>query len=426
MSEEKRIEQGYRWAREQYAGWGVETERALERLNGVAVSLPCWQGDDVGGFERAGGGGGDLGGGGIAATGRYPGKARSLGELRSDLEAALRLIPGMHRVNLHACYLDNGGRFVERDAIGAEHFGSWIEWAQGQGTGLDFNPTFFGHPQAAEGFTLSHRDAGVRKFWVAHGRACRRIAAAMGRELGRACVNNVWIPDGYKDLPVDRKGPRERLAEALDAVFAERLDERWVVDSVEGKLFGIGVESYTAGSHEFYLGYAATRGKWLCLDTGHFHPTEAVSDKISAVLGFVPGLLLHLSRPVRWDSDHVVILDDELVAIAREVVRGGYLERVRLGLDYFDASINRVAAWVIGARGVLKAVLGALLEPTARLEQMEREGDYTGRLALLEEAKGLPWGAVWDEYCRRRGVPAGEAWLEAARRYEVEVLSRRV
>ncbi|MEJ5260694.1 MAG: L-rhamnose isomerase [Anaerohalosphaeraceae bacterium] len=419
---EKTIEQAYALAREQYAQLGVDTEKALEQLAGIPISLHCWQGDDVGGFERAGA---ELSGGGIQATGNYPGKARTLEELRMDLDKALSLIPGRHRLNLHACYLDNGGRFVDRDQIELRHFQSWIDWAKERRMGMDFNPTFFSHPKAADGFTLSHPDKAIRQFWIEHGIRCRRIGAEMGRQLGSATVTNVWIPDGFKDIPADRTAPRERLKESLDAVFAEKLDPRCNLDAVESKLFGIGAESYTVGSHEFYLGYAVSRQKLLCLDAGHFHPTEVISDKISSVLAFVPGLLLHVSRPVRWDSDHVVILDDELRAVAREIVRSGRLDRIHIGLDFFDASINRIAAWVIGSRNLLKALLTALLEPADTLRQFEGRFDYTARLAWMEMLKTMPWSAVWEYYCLKNNVPSERGWLEEVRRYETDVLRKR-
>jgi L-rhamnose isomerase len=416
-----RFDQTYTLARERYAELGVDTEHALREIATIPISLHCWQGDDVGGFERTSG---EIGGG-LAVTGGHPGKARTPGELRGDLEKALSLIPGRHRLNLHASYAELGGRRIERSAYTVEHFQSWIDWCRAQGLGFDFNPTYFAHPLAADGFTLSHRDAAIRRYWIEHGRACRRIAAEAGRQLGSAAVTNFWIPDGYKDLPVDRQAPRERLAAALDEIFAEPLDPQHQLDAVESKLFGLGSESYVVGSHEFYLGYATTRRKLYCLDAGHFHPTESLADKISSVLQFVPGLLLHLSRGVRWDSDHVVLLDDPTRAILEEVVRGNFLDRTHLGLDYFDASINRVAAWVIGSRNVLKALLLALLEPTAKLRELETSGDLTGRLALLEELKSLPFGAVWDEYCRRANVPIGAAWLDEVRAYERQVLAQR-
>lgn len=411
----------YSLAQETYSGLGVDTEAALQRLAKVAISLHCWQGDDVGGFENAG----DLSGSGLAATGNYPGKARTIDELRSDLEQAYKLIPGRHRLNLHACYGDFRGRKVDRNAITVEQFQSWIDWARSHGLGLDFNPTYFAHPKAASGFTLAHPDQGIRQFWIEHGIACRKIGAEMGRQLGTPAVTNVWIPDGTKDLPVDRKTPRERLAASLDALFQEKIDPRHNLDAVESKLFGIGSESYVVGSHEFYLGYAVKHQKLVCLDAGHFHPTETLTDKISSVLQFVPELLLHVSRGVRWDSDHVVILDDHLRGIMEELVRGDFLGRTHIGLDYFDASINRIAAWTIGTRNALKALLIAMLEPTAKLHELENAGDNTARLVMLEELKTLPFAAVWDEHCRRSNVPVGAAWLEEIRAYEKNVLSRR-
>ena len=415
------VERAYRLAHEHYAELGVDTAAALAALEKVSVSLHCWHGDDVGGFESSAG----LTGGGIQATGNYPGKARTSDELRSDLDAALVLIPGRHRLNLHSIYADYAGRRIERDELLPEHFAAWIDWAKSRQMGLDFNGTFFSHPLADGGFTLASRDEGVRRFWVRHGIACRQIGEAFGRELGTVCVTNVWIPDGFKDIPVDRKTPRELLRRSLDEMFALPLDPRCVLDAVESKLFGIGSESYVVGSHEFYLGYAISQGKLLCLDAGHFHPTEGIADKISAVLQWLPEILLHVSRGVRWDSDHVVILSDELRQICEEIVRGGFLSRVHIGLDFFDASINRIAAWVIGTRALLKGMLIALLEPAALLRQCEAEGDFTQRLALLEETRLLPAGIVWDYYCQTHNVPVGMTWLDHARGYERDVLSRR-
>jgi len=419
---EAAIESAYALARERYAELGVDTERALAKLQRVSVSLHCWQGDDVGGFEN------DLGltGGGIQATGNYPGKARSGDELRSDIDAALKLIPGKHRLNLHALYAETGGKKVERNRLGPEHFTRWLDWAKSRGIGLDFNGSFFSHPLANEGFTLASRDDGIRRFWIEHGIACRKIGAAFGRELGSPCVTNVWIPDGYKDIPADRKTPREILRRSLDAIFAEKIDLRVHRDAVESKLFGIGSESYVVGSHEFYLGYAIENRTLLCLDAGHYHPTEGIADKISATLVWLDEILLHVSRGVRWDSDHVVILNDDLRAIAEEIVRGDFLNRVHIGLDFFDASINRIAAWVIGTRALLKSLLIALVDPIGTLRERETAGDFTARLALLEEAKSLPWAAVWDAHCLRENVPVGSAWLDEVGHYEREVLSRRV
>ena len=419
---DKNIDSAYQIAKQEYAAFGVDTEAAMRRLEGIPVSMHCWQGDDVGGFETAGA---ELSGGGIQATGNYPGKARTIAELRGDIEKALSVIPGHHRLNLHACYLDHGGKFVDRDQIEPAHFQSWIDWAKANHLGMDFNPTYFSHTKAADGFTLSHPDKAIRDFWIEHGIRCRKIGAEMGRQLGTPTVTNFWMPDGYKDTPVDRTAPRERMAQSLDSIFGELLDPAFHLDAVESKLFGLGVESYTVGSHEFYLGYAVSRQVLLCLDAGHFHPTEMISEKIPSVLLFCPGLLLHVSRPVRWDSDHVVILDNELEAIAKEVIRSGKTDRIHIGLDFFDASINRVAAWVIGTRNMLKALLIALLEPTDELRKAELAMDYTKRLVLLEELKTLPWAAVWDAYCVRKGVPTGMAWFDEIRQYEKAVLSKR-
>jgi L-rhamnose isomerase len=417
----RHLERSYQLALERYAKLDVNVDRALKILATIPVSLHCWQGDDVGGFEHSGG----TLGGGLLATGNYPGKARTPDELRADLEKAYSLIPGKHRLNLHAFYGEFGGKKIDRDEIEPEHFKHWISWAKRNGLGLDFNPTCFSHPKANDGFTLSHKDKSIRKFWIEHCIRSREIGAAMGKVLGQACVTNVWVPDGMKDTPADRVGPRERLAESLDAVFKKPISSKFNLDAVEPKLFGIGSESYVVGSHEFYLGYAVSRKKLLTLDAGHYHPTESIADKISSVLQYIPEILLHVSRGVRWDSDHVVILNDDLLAIAREIVANGFEKRVHIGLDYFDASINRVAAWTIGARNMVRALLIAMLEPTKKLRVAEREGDYTTRLALQEEAKTLPFGAVWDYYCASKGVPAGENWLMEVKRYEKEVLSKR-
>jgi len=411
---DKQIEGAYVLAKERYAGIGVDTERALKVLSGVVISLHCWQGDDVGGFEAEGG---ELTGG-IAATGNYPGKARNADELRSDLDMAYSLIPGQHRLNLHAIYAETGGKKVERNLLQPEHFANWVGWAKDRGRGLDFNPTLFSHPLANDGFTLSSHDKGVRDFWIEHCIACRKIGAYFGQELGTPCVTNIWIPDGYKDTPVDRTAPRQHLRNSLDTILAEKIDPHFNLDAVEPKLFGIGSESYVTGSHEFYLAYAATREVLLCLDSGHFHPTEGIADKISSVLLYLDEILLHVSRGVRWDSDHVVVYSDDLQAIAQEIVRGGFLERVHIGLDYFDASINRVAAWTIGTRNTLMALLTALLEPLETLRQYEMSGDFTSRLALLEGLKGMPFGAVWDYHCLQKGVPIGTGFVDAIKHYE--------
>ncbi|SDS36078.1 L-rhamnose isomerase [Paenibacillaceae bacterium GAS479] len=410
------IRQSYELAREQYAKHGIDTDAILEELSRIKLSIHCWQGDDVRGFlfqdqELSGG---------ISVTGSYPGAARTPDELRGDLEKAFSLIPGKHKVNLHAIYADTAEK-VDLDALEPRHFQAWVDWAAEQGLGLDFNPTCFSHPKAADGFTLSHPDAAIRQFWIDHCKASRRIGAFFGETLGQPCVTNVWIPDGYKDIPADRLAPRVRLKEALDEVFSEPLDPAHNLDAVESKLFGIGSEAYVVGSHEFYMGYGLQNNKLICLDSGHFHPTETISNKLSSLSLFASGILLHVSRPMRWDSDHVVILDDELLEIGRELVRGDLLERTHIGLDFFDGSINRVAAWVIGTRSTLKALMRAMLEPVEELRRAELAGDYTTRLALAEEFKSYPFGAIWDYYCELSGVPAREAWLAEVKEYEQQV-----
>jgi len=407
-------------AKERYADLGLNTDTAIATLAKIPISLHCWQGDDVGGFENHGTG---LTGG-IAVTGNYPGKARNPEELRADVEKALECIPGRHRINLHAFYGEFGGKKVDRNEIEPKHFQNWIDWAKQLKLGMDFNPTCFSHPKASDGFTLSHTDRGIRNFWIEHCIASREIGAAMGKALGSPTVTNVWIPDGYKDTPVDRMSPRKRLTESLDKIFAKPISPKVNLDAVECKLFGIGSESYVVGSHEFYLGYAIKNQKLLCLDAGHFHPTEGIADKITSTLLYVPEILLHVSRGVRWDSDHVVVLDDALQSIAQELVRNKLLNRTRIGLDFFDASINRIAAWVIGTRNTIKSLLIAMLEPPS-LAEAERNGDFSARLAWMEEAKSLPWSAVWDQYCTMSGVPVGEAWLAEVQGYEKTVLSKR-
>ncbi|SCY15536.1 L-rhamnose isomerase [Basfia succiniciproducens] len=414
------VQQAYELAKKQFADIGVDTEQALALLDQLPISMHCWQGDDVSGFEQ---GAGALSGG-IQTTGNYPGKARTPQELRADLDKAVSLIPGKKRLNLHASYLEADHR-VDRNEVKPEHFANWVAWAKANNMGLDFNPTYFSHPLSAEA-TLSHQNKEIRDFWIEHGKACRKISEYFGKELGTASVMNIWIPDGSKDLVVDKFAPRQRLVEALDEIIAEKIDAKYHLDAVESKLFGIGVESYTVGSNEFYAAYAVSRGTALCLDAGHFHPTEVISDKISAVMPFVQHLLLHVSRPVRWDSDHVVLLDDETQAIAGEIIRNQLFDRVHIGLDFFDASINRIAAWVIGMRNMQKALLRALLEPTDELRALENARDFGSRLALLEEQKSLPWQAVWDMYCERHNVPVGRRWLDEVRAYEKTVLSQRV
>ncbi len=418
----KQLQDAYVLAQERYAALGVDTEQALAQLAQISLSLHCWQGDDVAGFEAPDA---ELTGG-IAATGNYPGKARNAAELRSDLDQAYRLIPGRHRLSLHAIYAEPGTTPVERNALRPEHFASWVDWAKANQHGLDFNPTCFSHPLSDSGFTLASSDPQIRQFWIEHCIASRKIGESFGRELGTPCVTNIWIPDGFKDTPVDRTTPRRLLKASLDEVFAVPIDRQYNLDAVESKLFGLGSESYVVGSHEFYLGYALTNGILLCLDSGHFHPTELISDKLSAVLMYAQGVVLHISRGVRWDSDHVVTFTDELQTIMHEVIHGGQLERIHIGLDFFDASINRIAAWVIGSRNVLRAGLLALLTPIDRLRHFEVDGDYTARLALLEELKGLPWGAVWDHFCVQQNVPVGVRFLDEIKAYEAQELSQRV
>ncbi|MED5020811.1 L-rhamnose isomerase [Paenibacillus chibensis] len=407
-------------AKKLYEKHGIDVEDALDRLSRIKISLHCWQGDDVRGFMNRGQ---ELSGG-IAVTGSYPGRAATPNQLREDIEKAFALIPGRHKVNLHAIYADTDEQ-VDLDELAPRHFASWVNWAKEKGYGLDFNPTCFSHEKAKDGFTLSHPDSEIRAFWIRHGKASRKIAESFGRELGQPCVTNFWIPDGYKDTPVDRMMPRVRLMESLDDIFSEPISEEYNIDAVESKLFGIGSESYVVGSHEFYMGYALTRGKTVCFDLGHFHPTETIANKLSSWLLFGDQLLLHVSRPVRWDSDHVVTMDDELLEIARELVRGGLLDRTHIGLDFFDGTINHVAAWVIGTRNTLKALLRAMLEPVDRLKEIELEGDFTSRLALVEEFKSYPFGAIWDYYCSMAGTPVREEWLTEVKRYEREVLFTR-
>ncbi|QGU96244.1 L-rhamnose isomerase [Clostridium bovifaecis] len=415
------IEEHYRIAKEKYAALGVDTEAVLKKLDSIPISIHCWQGDDVKGFENPEG---ELTGG-IQATGNYPGAAKSPEQLRSDLEKAFSLIPGAKRLNLHAIYLETNGEKVERDEIEPKHFENWVRWAKAQQIGLDFNPTIFSHPKADDGLTLSHPDEEIRNFWIEHVKRSRKISEYFGKELGTPSIMNVWIPDGFKDVPADKLGPRQRLKDSLDKALEEKIDRKYHIDAVESKVFGIGAESYTVGSHEFYAGYAIANDLALCLDAGHFHPTEVISDKISSVSLFVKDILLHVSRPVRWDSDHVVILDDELMAIAKEIIGNGLTDRVHIGLDFFDASINRIAAWVIGTRNMFKALTIALLQPTETLKNAEVEFDFTTRLAMLEELKSYPWQAVWDYYCYTKDVPVGMEWLKEVKKYEKTVLLNR-
>lgn len=409
----------YESAKEAFAEWGVDTETALDRLSGIPISVHCWQGDDVVGFEKRSG----SSGGGIQATGNFPGRARSPDELRADLEFAYAQIPGRHRLNLHACYLDTD-ETPDRDAIEYRHFERWVDWAKDQGIGLDFNPTFFAHAKADDNLTLSHPDKGIRDFWIEHGRRSREIAARMGAAIESPVVNNVWVPDGYKDTPVDRMAARKRLEASLDAMLAEAHDRSHMLDAVESKLFGIGVEACTVGSHEFYLGYAIRKGALLCLDMGHFHPTENVADKLSSVSLSVDRILLHVSRPMRWDSDHVILLNDDILAMAQELVFADLLDRTHIGLDFFDATISRTAAWVIGTRNMQKALLRALLLPQALMKAGEEKLDFTSRLTVTEELKDLPFGAIWAEFCMRQDVAAGRALIRELNAYQASVTGR--
>ncbi|PGT84893.1 MULTISPECIES: L-rhamnose isomerase [Bacillaceae] len=415
------VKESYELAKKEYEKWGINVDEVLQQLQQVPISIHCWQGDDVGGFEVNKG---ELSGG-IDVTGNYPGKARTPEELRSDLEKALSLIPGKHRVNLHAIYAETNGEAVERDRLEPKHFENWVNWAKEHGLGLDFNPTLFSHEKSTDGLTLSHPDPEIREFWINHCIASRKIAEYFGKELGTPALTNVWIPDGYKDVPSDRLTPRVRLKESLDKIFEVEIDEQYNIDAVESKLFGIGSEAYVVGSHEFYMGYALKNNKLCLLDTGHYHPTEMVSNKISSMLLYSDKLALHVSRPVRWDSDHVVTLDDELKEISLEIVRNDALDKVMIGLDFFDASINRVAAWTIGTRNMIKSLLYAMLVPNNHLKQLQEEGNFTERLALMEEFKTYPFGAIWDYYCEQMGVPVKETWLEDVKKYEKEVLSQR-
>ncbi|MBO5109996.1 MAG: L-rhamnose isomerase [Clostridia bacterium] len=411
----------YENAKEIYASFGIDTDKVIEEVRKIPVSMHCWQGDDVKGFENPNG----TLTGGIQTTGNYPGAATNIEQLRADFEKACSLIPGSKRINLHAIYLDAQGEKVERNEIQPKHFDSWIDWAKKLNLGIDFNPTCFSHPLSGDGFTLSHPNEEIRKFWIEHCIASRKIAAYIGEKLGNTVATNYWIPDGFKDIPVDRMGARERLIDSYDQIFAEYIDPKYNLDAMEGKVFGIGAESCTIGSNDFYLAYAIKYNKLITLDAGHFHPTEMISDKISTALLFAPGLLLHVSRPVRWDSDHVVIFDDELRAIAEEIIRSGMVDKVHIGLDFFDASINRIAAWVIGTRNMQKALLYAKLQPADKLKEFEITGDYTSRLAYLEAFKTLPFAAVWDRYCELENVPTGLAWLNEVKKYEADVLSKR-
>jgi len=418
----KQFEKDYSTARDRYAEIGVDTDAALKQLQTISLSLHCWQADDVGGFERAGA---TLEGGGIQATGNYPGKARTIDEMRKDLEFVYSLLPGKHRLSLHAIYGDFGGKFVERDSIGPLHFRSWVHWAKEQHIGIDFNSTFFSHPKAADGFTLAHIDKAVRDFWIEHAKRCREISEYLGSELGTRCIHNLWIPDGTKDTTVNRFRHRELLTESLDKIFKRKNNPKFMRDSVESKLFGIGSEAYVVGSHEFYLGYTIRKNIMLCVDIGHFHPTESCADKVSALFQYLDELLFHITRSVRWDSDHVVTLNDPVTELMQEIVWAGKLNSVALGLDFFDASINRIGAYVIGARATMKALLLALLSPIKKLREYESKNQNFERLALLEEFKSFPFAAVWDHYCASNDVAVGHSYIPLIQDYEAKVLAKR-
>jgi len=423
MSSTQKVSAAYRQARAIYADLGVDTEAAIKKALSLPISLHCWQADDVRGLETPKEG---IDSGGIMATGGYPGRARNGDEMRSDLDLVLKLLPGKQRLNLHAFYAETGKQVVDRDEIAPEHFANWLSWAQARKIGLDFNPTYFAHPKAASGFTLSNEDKAIRKFWIDHGKACRHIAQHFAKKLGTPSVINHWVPDGAKDAPADRWAPRQRLKESYDAIFADKsVNRKLCVDAVEGKLFGLGSEEYVVGSQEFYSSYAQSRDLVLCLDLGHYHPTESVADKVSALMQFHEKVLLHTSRPIRWDSDHVVILDDPVRNLFLEIARGDAWDRVYVALDFFDASINRIAAYVIGARATRQAILQGLLDPSHLLRAAESAGRGHERLALMEHAKALPWSAVWDELCSRDGVPVGVRWLADVSRHEKDVLSKR-
>ncbi len=412
------INAAYKSARERYAAVGVDTDKALEKMDKISLSLHCWQADDVTGFENQGG---SLSGG-IQVTGNYPGRARNIDELRSDILKAKSMIPGSHRLNLHEIYGDFGGKKVDRDEVEPAHFASWMQWARENGMKLDFNSTSFSHPKSGD-LTLANPDKGIRSFWVEHTKRCRAISEEMGRYQDDPCMMNLWIHDGSKEVPANRLKYRRILEQSLDEIFEKKYDN--MKDCIEAKLFGIGLESYTVGSYDFYLGYGAKKGKIVTLDTGHFHLTESIADKVSSLLLFTPEIMLHVSRPIRWDSDHVVILSDDLLDLAREIIRCDALDRVHIGLDYFDATINRIGAYVIGSRATQKAFMQALLEPRAALEKYEEQGRYFQRLALQEEAKSLPWNAVWDMYCQMKETPVGESFIGEIEKYEREVTSKR-
>lgn len=421
MNRTELVKEAYKIAQKQYAAIGVDTEAAIVKMKDVNISLHCWQADDVVGFESSS----EELSGGIQTTGNYPGKASTIEEMHADLEKVLSLLPGKQRLNLHAIYGDFKGEQVDRDEIEIKHFQRWIDWCKAQEIGMDFNATCFSHPRAADGYTLSSKNEENRKFWVEHVKRCRAISAEIGKQLETPCIHNTWIPDGSKDTPIDRNGYRTLLKKSLDEAFETKYPKEYLKDAVESKLFGIGMESMTVGSHDFYLGYAIKNNTLICLDNGHFHPTEQVGDKISSVLQFVDEILLHVTRPVRWDSDHVVTLNDDIQLIASEIMRNNFLGRVNIGLDFFDASINRIGAYVTGTRAAQKAFLIAALEPIDYLLENEEAGNNFERLAMLEELKTMPFGAIWDYYCLQNNVPIGTEYIQEIQKYEAEVLQTR-
>ncbi|MBP3479916.1 MAG: L-rhamnose isomerase [Oscillospiraceae bacterium] len=418
---EKKVLQGYAYAKEVFGELGVDVDAAIAVADQVPISMHCWQGDDLIGYDGVG----ELTGG-IAATGNYPGRARNAEELKADIDEALKNIPGKTKLSLHASYAELNGKKIDRDSYTPELFDLWLQWAKERGMGLDMNPTFFSHPKMDGNFTLASLDKGVRDFWIEHGKRCREIAEYWGKELGQVSINNFWMPDGFKDVPSDTYTHRKLMEESLDEIFSEKKDPKYMLDAVESKLFGFGIESHTVVSHEFAMGYAISRKKLWTMDAGHFHPTESVADKVSTSMLFLDGILLHISRPVRWDSDHVPTLNDDLQAIMNEIVRGGFLNRAHIAQDYFDASINRIACWVIAMRNTRKALLKACLEPVKAAVEAQEAGDFTSRLSLLEENKSLPYSAIWDYYCMSRNVPVGRQWLQDVKRYETDVLFKRI
>ena len=417
----KRIEKQYKEAKEYYGLLGVDTDMVLESLRHIPISIHCWQGDDVTGFDNLG----SSFGGGILVTGNFKGKARNISELWQDIKKAFSLIPGDKKINLHSIYGDFKGKKIDRNQIAPEHFKSWVEWAKNNKSGIDFNPTPFSHRLAESGYTLSSKDKNIRGFWVEHIKRCMEISNYFGMNLKKPCIFNIWIPDGSKDLTISKFKHREILKDSLDEIFSVIYPEKNILDSLESKLFGLGSECYVVGSHEFYLSYAIKYDKLITFDTGHFHPTELVSDKISSVLPYIKRIILHLSRGIRWDSDHVIVLSEEVIDIMKEIVRANAIQRVNISTDFFDASINRIGAWVIGARAAIKSLLIAMLEPIELIKKFEDEAILFARLGILEDTKTMPYGTIWNYYCEIMDVPGDKSWIDPVLRYEAEVLDRR-